>query len=269
MSMSRSSFGIIGSGRVASCLAPALAGAGGMLCDGVFSRTGAHAATLARRVDAPSFDRLAPFLDRLRERGTAILLISVSDDALPEIVRTIPEDFPITLLHTSGSVSIEELRPIESRGVLYPLQTFSEGRAVDLSRVPFFIEYSTPEAEARLREILAALGAGRVSLLSSEDRLRLHVAAVFGCNFVNHLYALSAKLLRESGVPFRDLYPLLEETLAKAGASDPKEVQTGPALRRDEGTLRKHEALLRKEDESLAVLYALLSKSIQSLSEEK
>jgi predicted short-subunit dehydrogenase-like oxidoreductase (DUF2520 family) len=43
----------------------------------------------------------------------------------------------------------------------------------------------------------------KVVELNSEQRKALHVAAVFACNFTNHLFGLAQELLEEKGTGLR------------------------------------------------------------------
>ena len=98
--------------------------------------------------------------------------------------------------------------------------------------------------------------------ISSEQRLRLHIAAVFANNFVNSLYANAATLLEDQNLPFRILHPLIMETALKAIDTYPRNVQTGPAIRNDELTINKHLQLLASNPE-LKKVYQLLTTQIQ------
>lgn len=258
-------FALIGSGRVPSHLAPAIVH-GGIACTGVWSRTYAHAEALARKLDTAATAGLGDFIRRASDSGAEALLISVTDDAIPIIASALPRDLDIPAVHTSGSSPLEVLAPLPNRGVLYPMQTFSGEREIEVSEVPFFLEYNTDKAGDALKAFTEAIGAKNVRTITSEERVRLHLAAVFGCNFVNHLYALASKTLEGTSIPFSSLAPLLSETLAKALSFDPKTVQTGPAVRRDSLTIERHLTLLRKEAPSLAEVYDLLTRSIQNLS---
>ena len=84
---------------------------------------------------------------------------------------------------------------------------------------------------------------------------------MFACNFVNHIYALADDILREEGIPFEVLLPLIDETAAKVHRLTPREAQTGPAIRYDENVINKHLAMLDKTPE-LKALYETLSRSI-------
>ena len=97
--------------------------------------------------------------------------------------------------------------------------------------------------------------------------MSLHVAAVFACNFANHMYALCNRLLDKYGMPFESMLPLIDETARKVHHLAPKEAQTGPAVRRDENVMNKHLEMLAEEPE-LYGLYEKISKSIQHISND-
>ena len=89
----------------------------------------------------------------------------------------------------------------------------------------------------------------------------MHVAAVFVCNFVNHLYQIGNEICEENNVPFEVLHPLIQETAHKITELSPREAQTGPALRNDTKTIEKHLDFL--ENPEYKNLYQLLTQSIQ------
>ena len=103
--------------------------------------------------------------------------------------------------------------------------------------------------------------------LSSEKRQKLHLAAVMSQNFSNHLIALTQAYLEKEAISFQALIPLLEEGLGKALHENAKEIQSGPARRKDTKTLETHLSLL-KEEKRLLPLYEQLSESIRTYYEE-
>ena len=74
------------------------------------------------------------------------------------------------------------------------MQTFSKQREVNFEEVPFFLEANSPENLSLLQEITGSLSP-KVYEASSEQRKYLHIAAVFACNFSNHMYAICQHLL--------------------------------------------------------------------------
>lgn len=241
---------LIGAGNVASHLGPALQAAGHSISH-VFSGTLTNATALAARVGATAVDDLSAL-----PRTADLFLISIKDDALPEVAANLRLDNAL-VAHTSGTKPLSVLEGVSSNtGVFYPLQTFSKSKAVELREVPFLIE--GPE----LLEALALQLSDTVQRINSEQRKQLHVAAVFACNFTNHLYAIADSLLEENKLSLDLLRPLIKETAAKIEHATPAEMQTGPAVRNDTNVLAEHLELLKQHPE-WQQLYALLSNDIQ------
>lgn len=182
-----------------------------------------------------------------------LYVICVKDEAIPEVAALLPEDAIVA--HTSGSTNIEVL-PQSHRGVLYPMQTFSKNKPLEWSNIPLFIE-----GDDIVYSFAESLGAKSVQLLCSADRMKLHMAAVFACNFANHCYALGAELMEQAGLDWQLLLPLIDETAAKVHKLHPRCAQTGPAVREDSRILALHEATLNP---AMRQLYAALSESIIS-----
>ena len=100
--------------------------------------------------------------------------------------------------------------------------------------------------------------------VSEAQRARMHLAAVFACNFSNAMYHIAYKLLEEKGLPFEMLLPLLRQTVEKVSKMTPAEAQTGPAARRDFNVLETHLAELELEDLGLQDLYRIVSGMIMA-----
>ena len=148
----------------------------------------------------------------------------------------------------------------ERYGVFYPMQTFSKQREVNFQEVPFFVEAKRPEDVEFLKAVAATLSE-KVYEASSEQRKSLHLAAVFICNFTNHMYALAADLLEKYNLPFDVMLPLIDETARKVHELAPRDAQTGPAVRYDENVMNNHLAML-VDSPALQEIYKLMSKSI-------
>ena len=99
---------------------------------------------------------------------------------------------------------------------------------------------------------------------SSEQRKSLHLAAVFTCNFTNHMYVLAAELLKKYGLPFEAMLPLIDETARKVHELEPLAAQTGPAVRYDENVIDEHLRMLADEPQMLE-LYREISENIHRL----
>ncbi len=252
---------LLGAGRVATHLAPALLGAGYRVGQ-VWSRTMASARALADPLGVPctdGLDAIAPDAD--------IYIACVADGALPEVARLVvprvqrPSRTPL-FLHTAGSVPMDVWREAGAQryGILYPLQTFSKERAVDMRAVSLFVEASD-ESSLMAVEALAHGLSGKVFRADSRRRALLHIAAVFACNFTNAMYDAAHQLLATDDIPFDVLLPLIDETAAKVHTLTPREAQTGPAVRGDEAVVQSHLHRLSTMPE-LQQLYEQVSRMI-------
>ena len=253
-------FTIIGSGNVATHISKALQRQG-YIINGVCSHTLANAEQLAAALHCPATDSIGdvPAADAF--------LFSVKDSALPSLSSEIVRRFgkTPTYIHTAGCIPVGIFGNGATRqAVIYPLQTLSKQREIDFRTVPLFIEATDSETLAAIKEVAETLS-GTVREMSSENRRRLHLAAVFACNFVNHCYALGEKVVQEAGLDCSYLLPLVDETAAKAHTLSPRAVQTGPAVRWDENVMQAHLNLL-EGNERMAEIYRLLSRSIKDFS---
>lgn len=251
---------LIGAGNVATHLGRALADAGYAVRQ-VFSRTEASASVLADRLHCPfTTDQKAVATD------ADLYIVSIKDDALTGVIPWLTRCNPSALfVHTAGSVAMDVWSGHAARyGVLYPMQTFSKQRTVDFSSVSFFIEACQSEDLAALKTLAARLG-GKVYEATSEQRRFLHIAAVFACNFSNHMYAIAQHLLAEHGLPFEALLPLIDETARKVHHLSPAEAQTGPAARNDGTIMASHHRMLA-DTPAWDELYRLISQSIHKMS---
>lgn len=230
---------IAGSGRIAWHLGKRLK-AKGLPVSQVVSRTAEHAESLAGILGARWTNDWAEVL-----ADTDWLLIAVRDDAIDEVAAEVSRYIPDALAtHTSGATPGTVLKPFFKRyGVFYPLQSFSYDRTPVWSKIPFCVDAQTNEDILFLKKVAKTIG-NLVYQVNDEQRAALHVAAVFANNFANHCFTIAEKLLEEKDLSFEMLHPLMEETLAKALLDSPARMQTGPAVRGDEDTVKRHLKLL-------------------------
>lgn len=203
------------------------------------------------------FEKITTNFDDLQE--VDVYLVAVSDDAIEKLSEQLPFKNRL-VVHTSGSMPLTILKDNNRKGVFYPLQSFTKGKAVDFKNIPICVE-SENGTDFKLLEKIARAISDKVYAINSEQRKALHVAAVFVNNFTNHLYAIGNDICQKNQIPFDILKPLMEETVQKLQTLSPSEAQTGPAIRHDEKTIAAHEAFL--ENENQLNLYKILTQSIQ------
>lgn len=252
---------LIGAGNLAVHLGAELHRKGFQVVQ-VYSRTEESAKYLANKLGSAF-----TFLPEEIISDAGVYFIALKDSAVGEVLPKINFQNKL-LVHCSGSLPLEVLKSYSlNYGVLYPLQTFSKNRGVDFSEIPVFVEANTESNLRAVLEIAVALSSN-VKVATSEERLSLHLAAVFACNFVNHFYSLADLILAKNGFSFDILKPLILETAGKIRNIPPKQAQTGPAVRFDQSIIDKHLESLAGTPE-LAHLYKTISKSIFDLHKKK
>jgi predicted short-subunit dehydrogenase-like oxidoreductase (DUF2520 family) len=247
---------LVGAGNVAWHLGKALTEKGYVISR-VLDRTASSSKKLAQELNSE--------FAGVPEDGIAdtdACLICISDDAIAPVINLLKPGSCL-LLHTAGSVPLDVFKDkAVNYGVLYPLQTFTRGRALDYSRIPFLTEANNSE-NLRLINQLASSVSQSVTEADSTRRLYIHLAAIFASNFSNHMYALAEKIAGEYNMSFELFKPLIAETTAKALDISPLAAQTGPAARGNLRVIEKHLELL-KDDPRLQEMYRMISKSIGS-----
>lgn len=254
---------VIGAGNVATHFAIGLQQAGHYIA-AIYSRHLPNANLLAQRVNAP----LAT--NNLTDLPSAqVYLFAVKDDALPQtaqILMSVPNANEGLWVHTAGSVSINVLPQNRLRAVLYPMMTLSKNTCVDLRSLPLFVEGGNALALEKVTDIAHDLS-DNVSVLDSDKRMDLHLAAIFANNFANHCFALAYKLLENKGINPECLLPIIDETAQKLHRMPPLQAQTGPAKRWDTDIITEHLKKLEQNSE-LQQIYRLMSKSIHKSVQE-
>ncbi len=247
---------LIGAGNINWHLGSALPSKHYQVCQ-VYSKTRKSALALAKRLDCT-------FTTSLKKIDTEadIILIAVSDDAIPEVSTSLSylEDEKRVFIHTSGSTDLSVLsKHFTKCGVFWPPQSIRKEKKVNIKKTPFVVVAEETSEKEILR--FAKRLSTQVTLLSEEQKGKLHLAAVFANNFTNHLLSKAYDICQEEDLDFALLYPIIEQTIEKINLGDPSQFQTGPAIRGDHKTIKAHQKLLQGHSD-LKKIYALLSKSI-------
>jgi predicted short-subunit dehydrogenase-like oxidoreductase (DUF2520 family) len=188
-----------------------------------------------------------------------IFIISVSDTAINDCIPQIISSDKI-IVHTSGAVSKDILKHrADNYGILYPLQSIRKENN-HIPAIPFLIDANNDDAMKLIQQLATSIS-DSVKIAGDDERLKLHVSAVFVNNFTNHLYALTENFCKKEGLDFSLLKPIIKETAERIVDHSPASMQTGPAARKDVLTMEKHLKLLINYPH-LRELYLNLSESI-------
>lgn len=245
---------LIGAGNVATHLGLALLKSKHSILQicSLRSSSSKKLAALLKCKSTNSIEKIDPSAD--------IYIIAVTDDSIEKVANKLKIKNKI-VLHTSGSIDMKALdKSSDNIGVLYPLQSFSKGRNVDFTKVPLCLEANNDSTFRALFSLAKSLST-TVLKINSNQRKKIHLAAVFANNFTNHLYTIAQNILSENNISLEILKPLIEETSSKIKNNSPSKMQTGPAVRGDKKTMNTHLQLL-SQNKNYQKLYKLISNSI-------
>ncbi|MCR4435530.1 MAG: DUF2520 domain-containing protein [Clostridiales bacterium] len=200
--------------------------------------------------------------------GCEYIFITTPDDAIASVWNQI-KDFNIEdkkIFHMSGSLSSHIFCGIEDCRAygysLHPLFPFSHPEVFKELQNAFF----TIEGR-NLNLIQDFLDAAKIKHfpIQGENKAKYHAAAVFASNYIVCLAEISKEILIQCGMPReleKSIYPLLAGAVNNIANYGIDRALTGPIVRGDTGTVKKHlEALTDYQD-----LYRSLGKVAVSLS---
>ncbi len=196
----------------------------------------------------------------------AIIFLTVPDDQ----IKTVSMELAAldlnwndrSVIHSSGNLTSDECIALKERGArvasMHPIQTFIQGDGADRFK-DIYVSLEGDESLTRsLSEMVRSMGANPIFLDANQKR-KLHLAAVFACNYLVALLGQSEKLLEESNIDgdLNLLKPLIMRTLENLFNKGVQKSLTGPISRGDIESVQKHLEMI-EEDTSISLLYKLL-----------
>ena len=270
---------IIGAGRLGATLGRALTQAGHRIELVVTKHQGSarRAAKLigngAEPLDANQLEDLtSPERDRLF--GSDLVLISTPDDVLEAVARRLATLFRTQrskgqrfALHTSGALSSQVLRPLQTAGFavgsLHPLISIA-GRTSrkNLFAGAYFCVEGNPAAVRVARSLVRDLK-GQSFTIDARSKALYHAAAVMSSGHVTALFDVAIEMLKHCGLTARRAQQLLQPLLASAttnlASKSPAQALTGTFARGDVATARRHLAAMKSKNlKEAAAAYLLL-----------
>ena len=262
---------IVGAGNLGTALALTLPTAG---CEVKFiaARTKSgnrrHAKALTRRVKARLVALGKQPLD------TALVWITVPDDSIAQVagkLASVQGWKGRIVFHSSGALTSDELAPLREKGArvasVHPMMTFVRGSVPDMAGVAFAVEGDAVATRAA-REIVERLG-GRAFPIRKQNKVLYHAFGSFASPLVIALLASLEQVAKAAGIRKRDIkrvmIPLLLQTLRNYLYQDAASALSGPLLRGDVATVRKHLQELKKVPEAREVYLALARVAVNNL----
>ena len=278
-------FALLGTGRVATTLAPLFLRAGHALT--VAGRDPARAQALRDRArvraaaaahpagTAPGPTTAVPDCRLAPAHAEAVaaadwVWLAVPDDAIAPLAATLPWRAGQTVLHLSGATPLEALAPARAAGAsvagFHPLQLFADPDVAEAalpgSRVALEVE-GDPAVAPALDALARALGL-RPLHLPPGRRALYHAAAGYAASFLLPALAEAQALWAAAGLPEDEamaaLLPLARGTLDAVAARGVAGALSGPLARGDAGVVARHLAALSALDPARDGLYRELAR---------
>lgn len=187
-----------------------------------------------------SFKKFVSQFDEIHSNMT--LWLCIPDHV---VLRSIPHLMSTScqIVYCSGAIQLEELwKP--SVLVWYPLYSFNKNRTVDWKKIPVLTEAYSERSRDYLDQLNACLHLN-TSECDSTTRLKLHLSAVFVNNFLNSLLMAVEEFMPSNKSEWiMHLLPIAEQTLERWKEDKAVCLQTGPAVRNDFVTMKKHQEVL-------------------------
>jgi predicted short-subunit dehydrogenase-like oxidoreductase (DUF2520 family) len=242
---------IVGAGNLARALALALRGAGYKI-EHIISRDRPASLGRARQL-AGQVGASAALTGQANIRAN-LVWFCVPDGAIAGASEALKESANWTgkvALHSSGVLGSDELADVRRRGAavasVHPFMTFVRGSRPALAGVPFAIEGDAAAVRAA-RQIVKSLG-GHAHSIRKEDKAAYHAWGTFASPLLTALLVTTEQVAAAAGVQRKAarqrMLPIIEQTLANYAASGGAGAFSGPLIRGDVDTIKKHIRILR------------------------
>ena len=269
--MAKPKIAIVGPGSLGSTLAVALKRAGYGI-EIVLSR---RTPSSMKRAKALARNLRAGLRCDLQDSKARVIWFCVPDSQIARISlqmgKTLPRAKGLIALHSSGALTSEELKDLQRKGVqaasVHPLMTFVPGSRPSLAGVPFAIEGDAAAVRVA-RRIVDDLGGAAYSI-RKKDKAAYHAWGAFASPLLTSLLAVSEKVAKVAGVDQksarRRMIPILLQTLANYASFGAAGAFSGPIVRGDLGTVKRHLRVLKKIPYARCTYIALADAALRYL----
>jgi predicted short-subunit dehydrogenase-like oxidoreductase (DUF2520 family) len=268
---SKPKIAIVGPGNLGGTLALALHKGGYVVEEIVFresSSSRARALALAKKLGARASTMKKAAL------SADLVWLSVPDRAIAECARNLvrrAEWKGKIVLHSSGALSSMELKALQGKGAtvasLHPFMTFVPGSAPSLEGIAFAVEGDAPAVRIA-RRIAGELG-GKAFVISQKNKAAYHALGSFSSPLLVALLVTAERVAQSAGIDSSSarskMLPILRQTLANYAEKGAAGAFSGPIIRGDIATVRKHLQVLKKVPGAREVYLALAGSALRNL----
>ena len=173
--------------------------------------------------------------------------------------------------HSSGALASDELKALRLRGAsvasVHPLMTFVSGSIPSLKGVPFAVEGDATAVRAA-RRIVWNLG-GEAFTIRKQHKAAYHAWGAFTSPLLVATLVTGERLARAAGLSAvearKKMLPIVRQTITNYEALGPAGAFSGPIVRGDTETVRKHRQVLKKVPQARDVYLALARAAVRYL----
>ena len=256
------SIAIVGTGRLGSALVPALVAAGYRVVE-IISRKRAGSWRKARAVAKSARARLSSLEDARLDSD--LIWFCVPDREIAKVAKALAGRSwkKKIAFHSSGALASDELDVLGEREAavasVHPLMTFVTGSEPALSGVPFALEGDAAAVRIAKR-IVRDLGAIPFPI-QKKNKAAYHAWGAFTSPLIVALLASAEQVARAAGISAKDarqkMLPIVKQTVENYAKLGPAGASSGPWVRGDIETVRKHLKVLKKNPEARNVYSTL------------
>lgn len=223
---------------------------------------------LARRVKAKLVVLGETSLD------TNLVWVAVPDDAIAAVAEEMAgnQDWHgKTVFHSSGALTSEVLSPLREKGAnvasVHPGMTFVRQSMPRLRGVPFGVEGDA--AAVRLTKQIIGDLEGTAHSIKAENKVLYHAFGTFASPMVVALMAALEQVGKAAGIKSSHLgtmaAPLLRQTISNYLEHGAAAAFSGPLVRGDVATVRRHLEALRETPQAREVYVSLARTAVEFL----
>ncbi len=264
--------GIIGAGRVGSSLAATTFPNAHVVA--VSSRRPEHREWLSQRNPEVQVVDDAADVASLAD----LVFITTSDAAIKPVCDSIGWQPHHEVIHCSGVSTLDVLDSAKSASAsvagFHPLQTFpSYGDDTMLRRISYAVDCQDDDLKTWLWDLALSLESQPFAIEGELAHAVYHASAVLTCGLLAGLVGISAELWERAGIE-RDealklMSPILESTIKAIDEDGLPDAISGPYVRGDLGTIKKHLETTAHVAPDTSRAYAALALAQLHIADEK
>ena len=206
------------------------------------------------------------------------VFITTSDATIRQVCDAIPWQPHHRVAHFSGVLTTDALRSAAEAGAstaaFHPLQTFTQRNPPDaLRNIAFAVDCDEPEFDRWLRALANHWNSRSFRIHGDAAHAAYHASAVLACGLLTGLVGVAASLWEAAGID-RDqavemLAPMLRTTADAIARDGIPEAISGPYIRGDVETIRRHLDITAQIDPEISRAYAAVAIAQLPIANEK